>query len=317
MIDISKLKVFIITLLIAALFLGASYAIWRHDAEVGFRLTIKMPAGSGGECPPVEYTTIQEGIRVLKNNVYNCMYNKMESYKNQLNARITELKRLPFGGITYDELSSEVDEYRNVDIAGFGTCINRYGTYINDLAAFYNSSTEDEKNEVPDFWDQHDQLWQLSDQLWHKRQELYDVVDALWSVGESKIDYENRSKNGSEDEDLGIDVDINEAGSENEVVSGSESDNESPNLNEDGNGSENRNDNDSEAVKDSGSKDEDPGLNVDINEAGNENEVTNESENDSENLNLNEGENENLNPDAGGNENVYEENLMEKSEAKD
>lgn len=192
MIDIKKLRLLIITLLTAILFFGTSYAIWRHNAEVSFRLTIKKPADSECECDPGTYTTIQEGINRLRINVYNCIYNKMERFKNQLKARITELENLPFGSITYEELSAEVQNYRNVDINGFGKCINKYGSYINDLVKFYNNSSDEEKNEVPDFYDQHDGLWRLSDQLWHKRDELYDVLDALWSVGESKIDYNKK-----------------------------------------------------------------------------------------------------------------------------
>jgi len=215
-VKIRKLKVFIITLLIAVFLLGTSYAIWKHDAEVSFRLTIKMSAGSGCECcNPVTYTTIQEGINKLKNDVYNCIYNKMENYKSKLYARIAELESLPFGDITYEELSAEVQQYRNTDIAGFGTCITKYGKYINDLAAFYNNSSQEKKDEVPDFWQQHDKLWWLSDQLWHKRDELYDIVDDLWDIGESKIDYnkkKNKDENGNETDETSEKLKANEAG---------------------------------------------------------------------------------------------------------
>jgi len=191
-INIKKILVSVAALLVAALLLETSYGIWRHNAQVSFRLTIARPSGGDSECSPGTYGTVQEGINLLKNNVYNCMYNKMEKYKKQLNERIKELESLPFGGITQEQLSNEVQEYRNVDIQKFGTCINRYGSYINDLSEFYRNSSEQEKENVPDFWDQYDDLWDLRDQLWHKRDELYDAVDNLWSVGISKIDFNNR-----------------------------------------------------------------------------------------------------------------------------
>ena len=219
--NVKKFMVLAAVLLAAAVLLQISYGIWRHDAEVGFRLTITRPADGDCECcNPGTYTTIQEGIDLLKNKVYNCIYNKMESFKSQLNARITELENLPFGGITFEELSAEVKQYREVDIARFGRCITKYGSYINELAQFYRNSPKEEKDKVPNFWDQYDGLWLLSDQLWYKRDELYDVVDDLWAVGESKIDYNKGSKekdkdaningNLAKDKNEGIDENIGE-----------------------------------------------------------------------------------------------------------
>jgi hypothetical protein len=142
------------------------------------------------------YDTIQEGIDLLKDIQYPKIYNRMDAFENQLEARIVELNALPFGGITYDELSQECNDYRNVDIARLRDCVSTYGQCcINNLTAIYNSLTWEEKCQIPDFWDQHSNLWGLSDQLWNKYDELYDIGNEVWEAGENKIDYNNGGKN--------------------------------------------------------------------------------------------------------------------------
>lgn len=192
-----KLSVVVFMLIMSGALCSISYALWRHNTEVRFKLTISQPVHDT-DCFNCTYSTIQEGIDLHKNVQYPKYYNRMDNFKSQLQARITELNNLPFGGITYQELSDECNRYRNVDIAGFGTIIDNFGTCIDKLATFYKNSTKTEKSKVPDFWAQHNNLWDLSDQLWNKRQELYDTVNALWAAGESKIDYNNNG-NGNGD----------------------------------------------------------------------------------------------------------------------
>ena len=187
-----KLSVVALILIVSGALFSISYALWRHNAEVRFRLTITQPVHNEFECPGCIYNTIQDGIDLHKNVRYPALYDMMDRYKSQLQARVTELNNLPFGGITYQELSAECNRYRDVDITGFGDMITGYGTCIRRLADFFNSSTQEAKNEVPDFWTQHNNLWSLHNQLWSKRQELYDAVNAVWSVGQSKIDYNNQ-----------------------------------------------------------------------------------------------------------------------------
>ncbi|MDT3699987.1 MAG: hypothetical protein RO469_11245 [Thermincola sp.] len=188
-----KQGIIIVFILIASYFLTTeSFALWKQDAEVKFTLNISQPQEEGFGCG--NYSTIQEGIDMLKDIKYNYIYNKMDQFESELAARVIELNNLPFGGITLAELQEECNNYRNVDITGFGTIINKYGDCINKLADFYRNSTQEEKNQVPDFWDQHNTLWDLHTQLWDKRQGLYDAVNAVWQAGEAKIDYNHGGK---------------------------------------------------------------------------------------------------------------------------
>lgn len=192
---IKKRITVIITILIISCFtINFSYALWNHNAEVKFKLTISKPEYDDNDCICGKYSTIQEGIDLLKYTQFNKFYNRMDRFKSTLQARISQLNGLPFGGITYDELSTECNNYRNVDIAAFGNTINVYGTCINNLATFYRNSPQSEKDKVPDFWTQYNNLWSLSNQLWSKRQELYDMVNQVWSAGEAKIDYNKGKK---------------------------------------------------------------------------------------------------------------------------
>jgi hypothetical protein len=180
-------------LILTAAVINKSYALWRQNAEVKFTLTISQPPQENGCCICGKYTTIQEGIDLLKHVQFPKIYGNMDLFKGQLNARAKELENLPFGGITYDELKAEVDQYRDVDIQAFVNCINTYADCIRNLNAFYQNSTEEEKQQVPDFWSQHSNLWSLHTQLWSKHNELYTAVNAVWAAGEKKIDY-NKDK---------------------------------------------------------------------------------------------------------------------------
>ena len=195
----------VVLVLIAAYFLvSISFALWRHDSEVVFNLTISEPENEEGCCcDNVTYTTIQEGIDVLRDEVYNCINNKLENYKDMLEARIVELNNLPFGGITLAELQAECGQYRNVDLVKFGNCINKYADCIDQLSDFYRHSTKAERNAVPDFWTQSNNLWTLHTQLWNKRNVLYGIVNEVWDAGEAKIDYDNDSDGhgGNDDHD--------------------------------------------------------------------------------------------------------------------
>lgn len=181
-----------LTVIFSILLIGTVYAVWSQTSEVKFRITISQSDHGCGDCTGgFRYQSINEGIQLLRQNAYTCLYQKMERYRLQLEARITELNELPFGGITNQKLQDECNRYRNVDIAGFGDCINKYGDLINELATFYNNSSQKEKDEVPDFWTQRSSLWDLRTQLWNKRQGLYNVVDDVWSAGRAKIDYKH------------------------------------------------------------------------------------------------------------------------------
>lgn len=176
--------------------MGTGYALWRHNTEVVFNLTISEPEQGDGCCVCGMYDTVQEGIDLLRDVQYPKVYNRLDAFKNQIEARIIELEALPYGGITFDELSQERNQYM-ADIAEFRECVRTYGQCcINTLTAIYNSLTWQEKSQIPDFWTQHSNLWDLSDQLWYKLDELYDVVDEFWEVGESKIDYNNSANKG-------------------------------------------------------------------------------------------------------------------------
>lgn len=191
MIYIKKLVLIVSILILFVLFLNGSYALWRHNTEVKFTLTISQPEEDYSCCICGKYSTAQEGMDLLINVQYPKIFGKMEQFKNQLYARANELDNLPFGSITYDELKAETDHYRNVDIKAFGNCINTYGDCIDTLGDFYDNLSEEEKNQIPDFWDELSGIWNLHSQLWTKRGELYTAVDAVWEAGHRKIDYDN------------------------------------------------------------------------------------------------------------------------------
>ena len=188
-----KPAVIIFLILLMSIFLvSASFAFWKHDAEVKFTLNIAQP--DDGEFSCGDYTTIQEGIDLLADIKYFYIYDLMIEFENELDARVVELNNLPFGGITLNELREECNYYRNVDISRFGDIIDQYGNCIRKLADFYRNSSQEEKDQVPDFWTQHTMLWGLHTQLWNKRQDLYDVVEEVWEAGEEKIDYNHGGK---------------------------------------------------------------------------------------------------------------------------
>lgn len=188
MVNIKKIvSIIVLSIMVAAFLAGTGYGLWGHNTDVKFKLTISQPEEDSC-CICGTYTSIQEGIDLLKNVQYTKICNRMDRFKDRLRARIAELNNLPIGGITKDELSQEIDRYRNVDIKQITECISTYGSCcINELANFYNKSSEKEKMQVPDFWDQHDELWDLSDQLWDRCDELYDIVDEVEKVGKKKI----------------------------------------------------------------------------------------------------------------------------------
>lgn len=186
-----KNLIFVITLLIiVTAIIGTSFALWGHNTEVKFKLSISRPEDDDNSCICGTYSSIQEGIDLLKDIQYPKIYDRMDAFVSQLQERIIELNNLPYGGITFDELSQERDQYVNVDIMGFKKCIETYGQHcIQNLKEFYEQSPQEEKQQVPDFWAQHDMLWRLSDQLWDRYSELYRVVDEFWEAGERKIKY--------------------------------------------------------------------------------------------------------------------------------
>jgi len=183
-----KLILSAILLVVAVFLIEKSYGLWDSRTDVRFRLTISWPE-NGDDCICGKYTTIQEGIILLRDVQYNKLYSRMDAFEAQLRERIQELNNLPFGGITFDELSQERDYYMNVVIKGFRDCVNTFGSCINGLAKFYNNSAKEEKDKVSDFWDQHKHLWDLSDDLWDRIEPLYDVVNEFWEAGNRKIDY--------------------------------------------------------------------------------------------------------------------------------
>ena len=179
----------IITLIsiLSITFFGTSYALWGQNAEVSFRLTISEPEHFDFDCPGCTYDTVQEGFDLHRFVQYPAAYNMMASYKDRLQDRVAELNSLPFGGITAQELSQEVNRYRD-ELGRFGDMINAFGTCIRRLADFYNSLPWEERSQIPDFWEKHDLLWSLSNNLWSKRSELYDAVNAVEAAGQAKID---------------------------------------------------------------------------------------------------------------------------------
>jgi len=171
--------------------IDVAFALWNNNSEVKFTLTISQPE-QAGDCGCGNYSTIQEGINLLKNEKYNYINNMMDQFAVLLENRISQLQNLPFGDITFAELNAEVNAYRQVNIKAFGDCIGMYGDCINILSALYRKASQKEKQEVPDFWDQHTQLWNLHGLLWDKRDELYSLVNEVWRVGETKIDYNKK-----------------------------------------------------------------------------------------------------------------------------
>jgi hypothetical protein len=187
-------QIFIVVVIIIGtmLFTGISYGLWGHNADVKFKLTISKPED---ECCCIcgTYSTIQEGIDLLRNVQYPKIYNRMDALKEQIEQRITELNALPFGGITLEELQQEYDQYKAKIDVKFYNCIETYGDCIRGLADFYERSSEEEKKQFPNFWkDEHSELWNLHSQLWTKRSSLYTVLSAFWTAGHQKIDYNKK-----------------------------------------------------------------------------------------------------------------------------
>jgi hypothetical protein len=170
--------------------MNASYALWNHDAEVTMVLTITPPDPDEEDFECGDYSTIQEGIYLLRDIKYPYLYEKTDDLQNVLEARIQQLNELPFGGITLEELQAEYDGYQS-KLDNLGTMINKYGQCINALGEFYNNSSQEEKGQVPDFWSIYSSLWNLHTELWVKRGELYNKLSEFWIVGHSKIDYNN------------------------------------------------------------------------------------------------------------------------------
>lgn len=191
MFDIRGLSFAVAVLIMGTvLFAGTGYGLWGHNADVRFKLTISKPEGEEDFCICGTYTTIQEGIDLLKDVQYPKIHNRMVAFEDRIRGRIAELNELPFGGITSEELSQEYKQYMNVNIPRFRNHVSTYGSHcINELAAFYRRSTKEEQDQVPDFWQQHTHLWSLSDQLWDKLDELYPVVNEFLKAGQKKIDY--------------------------------------------------------------------------------------------------------------------------------
>jgi hypothetical protein len=184
---VNKPAITMVFVLILSFFLtNASFALWKHDSEVRFTLTISQPQD---EFDCENYDTIQEGIDIHRDIRYPYIYDRMDQFEAQLEARVIELNNLPFGGITLPELQAECNNYRTIVNSDFAALINGYGQCINKLANFYNNSSQEEKEQVPDFWSQHTMLWELHTQLWNRRQALYTAIDAVWRAGEAKIDY--------------------------------------------------------------------------------------------------------------------------------
>jgi len=187
---IKKIALIIVILIVGmSLFFGTSYALWRCNTEVKFNLTISEPEDEFNCCICGTYNTIQEGIDILKHIQYPRIYNRMDTFENQLWDRISEINDLPYGSITLPELEEERNYYMSI-IDEFGNCVRTYGSCcINNLANFYSNAPTEEQNQVPDFWDQHSELWDLSNQLWSRRNELYNALNAFWEAGLSKINF--------------------------------------------------------------------------------------------------------------------------------
>ena len=179
---IKKFRIVIPALLLPVLAFNINFALWNHNAEIRFRITITQPA-------PSYYDTIAGGIQ-YNINIYESIKRDILSFKQQLMERIDEINELPFGCITQAELSQECLYYRNEVIAGFGERINGFGQAINELTDFYRNSSQEEKDEVPDFWEQHQALWDYFEILWSLRDELYSLVDEFEEAGQGKIYYD-------------------------------------------------------------------------------------------------------------------------------
>lgn len=194
MFGIKKIALIIVILIAGiSIFFGTSYALWRHNTEVKFNLTISEPEeeDESDYCVCGTYNTIQEGIDILRDIQYPRIYNRMDTFENQLCDRISEINDLPYGSITLPELKEERDYYMGI-IDELGSCVRTYGSCcIKGLEKFYKKATKEEQNQVPDFWTQHSELWDLSNQLWSKRNELYDAINAFWEAGLRKINFDH------------------------------------------------------------------------------------------------------------------------------
>ena len=179
--DIRKIKWVIPVLLMPVLIFNISFALWKHDAEIRFRVTISQPAHGS-------YDTILEGIQ-YNIAIYERIRPDILSFNQQLTERIAEINDLPYGGITFEELSQERNHYRSVVIPEFRERIQGFAQAINELTVFYKNSSQEEKNEVPDFWDYHQILWDYRVMLDNLCLELDDLVTEFWYAGEEKIDY--------------------------------------------------------------------------------------------------------------------------------
>jgi hypothetical protein len=175
-----------LAILVASIFLiKTSFALWSHKAAVGFTLNISQPQEEEFCCG--HYTTIQEGINILRDIKYIYIYNKMDQFENALEARVVELNNLPPGGITLEELQEECKNYQNV-AKGLKNIIKQYKHCLDGLADFYRNSSQEDKDEVPDFWDQHNSLCDLQEQLKdEKLKDIEDLIKAVREAGKEKI----------------------------------------------------------------------------------------------------------------------------------
>ena len=175
-------------LAISLFLMKAGFALWSHKAEIQFTLNISPPQEPEEEefCYG-DYATIQEGIDILRDIRYDYIYNKMEQFLSELEARLDEIEGLAKGDISGGELGEECEYYREVVIAGFANLIEQYGDYIENLTEFYYGSSSEEQAAVPDFWVQRGVLWNLRTQLWNKRTELFNTVTMIWNAGMQKI----------------------------------------------------------------------------------------------------------------------------------
>ena len=178
--------IFFVVLLVSIMFIGTSYALWRHDSEIKFTLTISFPEN---EFNCGTYDTIQEGLELLKGCKYNFIVRRLDEFAGMLEARIEELNGLPVGGLSWDELREELKQYRKVDMEKYKSYIHKYKGCIDKLADFYRKSTPEEKEKVPDFWDQHKHLYDLHNELWTKWIALYPLINEVERLGQSKIDW--------------------------------------------------------------------------------------------------------------------------------
>jgi hypothetical protein len=183
---IAILSIILLSAIGASVFLGTGYALWRHNAEVRFSLTISQYEDELLFCVCGTYSTIKEGIEILRDRQYPGIYSSIDKLVNEIYVRTDEINNLPVGGITFQELSAERSVFMEA-IQMWRSYITQYGTCINTLTQVYNNSSIEEKSQVPDFWSHHSHLWSLRDDLWDKTEEFYNALDEFWEVGEQKI----------------------------------------------------------------------------------------------------------------------------------